>query len=88
MVRLLSIAFCLLVAGCTATYPVVGSFDNHNEVFIGTVVSDLSVGQSEIAVAGKVTGLRCTGRSNTTYIPPSNFVLPTCAGQRGGVMMR
>lgn len=87
-VAIVSALFCLVGSGCVATYPVVGSFDNHNEVFVGTVISDLLAGQSEIVVNGKVSGLSCKGRSNTTYIPPISYVIPTCTGQRGDVVMR
>ena len=55
-------ACALLVGGCTALaaqhsvvqYPVIGSFLQHNEVFKGTVDSDLATGTSRIWMAGVV----------------------------------
>lgn len=38
---ILGAALCGLAGACTATYPVVGSFDNYNEVFKGTVNADM-----------------------------------------------
>lgn len=73
----------LSLAACTATYPVVGKFNDHNEVFLGTVNHDLLNGQAVIEAKGKNTGLVCRGNSQVTSIPFDNYALPTCFGQRG-----
>ncbi|HZQ02016.1 MAG TPA: serine protease [Reyranella sp.] len=78
----------LLLAACTATYPVVGRFSDHNEVFLGTVNADLMSGQSFIEAKGKNTGLRCHGLSRVLYIPTASYLLPVCAGQRGIAVLR
>jgi len=83
----------LLVAACTATYPVVGKFSDHNEVFLGTVNADLMTGQGFIEAKGKNSGVKCRGLSRVVYIPPSNyaagiFMIPYCAGQKGIAALR
>jgi len=89
----IAIAVVLFVASCTAKYPVVGSFDDYNEVFLGEVNADLMSGTSVIKVKGKNTGIQCSGGSRVTYIPASNyiagaFMVPYCAGQRGIARLR
>lgn len=71
----------VLLAGCTAEYQAVGGFDDHNEVFVGTVKHNLLSGTAEITATGKVTGMVCKGTSRVTEIP-NPFAL-NCAGQRG-----
>lgn len=92
MKRLLSFSFCaILAAGCT-TYPVVGRFADHNEVFIGTVDHNLMNGTSFIQAKTK-SGVTCTGSSRVTYIPVASklataFAIPYCTGQRGDARLR
>jgi S1-C subfamily serine protease len=74
--------------GCTATYPVVGSFDDYNEVFLGTVNANLMNGTSVIDVQAKNSGAQCKGGSRVLHIPASNyiagaFLIPYCGGQTG-----
>jgi len=88
-----SVACALIIAAvtlvaCSATYPVVGKFTDHNEVFLGTVNADLMSGQSFIEAKGKNSGVRCRGVSRVIYIPTSNYFLPTCAGQKGLAQLR
>lgn len=78
----------ILFAGCSVKYPVVGSFNNYNEVFKGQVDSNLLTGTSYIEVNGQVTNVKCLGNSTVTYIPPISYILPVCQGQRGIAMLR
>jgi hypothetical protein len=76
------------LTGCTTTYPVVGSFEDYNEVFTGTVNSDLMTGTSFIEVRGQNSKMRCAGGSSVRFVPASNyiagaFLIPYCAGQKG-----
>src|SRR3546814_15430893 len=64
--RILRIAAVLLagwLAACTARYPVVGAFDDYDEVFIGTVDHDLIRGRAFIAVKAEHYGMVCQGGS-------------------------
>jgi hypothetical protein len=75
-------------AGCTTSYPVVGSFDNYNEVFRGEVHANPAVGESFIEVKGKNSGVKCIGGSRIIHVPASNrivglFLIPYCKGQKG-----
>lgn len=83
----------LALVACTATYPVVGKFSDHNEVFLGQVNNDLMTGRAFIEATGKNTGVRCRGVSRVVYIPASNyiagaFMIPYCAGQKGIAVLR
>ena len=76
------------LAACTASYPVVGKFSDHNEVFLGTVNANLMNGSAIIEAKGKNSGVKCTGLSRVIFIPASNyiagaFMIPYCAGQKG-----
>ena len=73
----------VFISGCSVNYPVVGSFDDYNEVLIGRVQNNLLDQSNYIEMSGKVTGMKCRGHSTATYIPPSNYIAPTCKGQRG-----
>lgn len=73
---------------CTVKYPVVGSFEEYNEVFKGNVVADLSKGTAYIEVEGKVSNVRCYGNAKVTYIPLISYFLPVCEGQSGIANLR
>jgi S1-C subfamily serine protease len=73
----------LMLSACAVKYPVVGSFNNYNEVFKGTVDTNLLTGGGYITVEGQVTKIRCSGRATVSYIPPISYIVPTCNGQRG-----
>ncbi len=79
---------CAILIGCTATFPVVGKFSDHNEVFIGTVNADLMTGRSFIEAKGKNSGLKCRGLSRVIYIPAASYILPICTGQKGIAVLR
>ena len=89
MQRFLLVASLLfLTAACTANYPVVGSFDEYNEVFIGEVNHNLASGTAFIEVEAKNSGIRCSGDSHVVHVPASNyiagaFLIPYCTGQKG-----
>lgn len=73
-------ALNITISGCV-TYPAIGVFQDYNEVLYGEVNANLLVGGSDFVMEGKVTGLKCEGSSNITYIPP----LGQCKGQRGQI---
>lgn len=86
--RLLVVILASLLVACTTTYPVVGKFSDHNEVFLGQVSNDLMTGRAFIEATGKKTGVHCRGVSAVVHIPASNyiagaFLIPYCAGQKG-----
>lgn len=60
----------LFSQGCV-TYPVVGSFDDYNELFKGTITTNVINGASEINVEGINSKTRGKGSSWVTYIPPT-----------------
>jgi hypothetical protein len=60
----------LFSQGCV-TYPVVGSFDEYNEIFKGTVNESLLTGSSRINVEGVNSKTHGKGSSWVTYIPPT-----------------
>jgi len=68
-----------LIAGCAYKYPVVGSFDNYNEVFRGTVHHNALTGTAYIEVKAENSDVMGRGNSRITYIPPLSFG----GGQRG-----
>jgi S1-C subfamily serine protease len=74
----LALIIALSMTGCVS-YPAIGMFQDYNEVLYGTVNANLLVGSSDFTMTGKVTGLKCEGSSNVTYIPP----MGQCKGQRG-----
>jgi S1-C subfamily serine protease len=76
-----------LCSACSVKYPVVGKFDKYNEVFKGSVDSNLLAGTSFIQVHGEVSKIWCRGSSKVTYIPPISFILPVCEGQRGTALL-
>jgi len=74
----------LLLGGCTTTYQVVGKYEEFNEVFIGTVNSDLMNGTAFIEVETVPSKMKCTGDSRITFVPASNYIIPGyCGGQKG-----
>lgn len=81
LIFLMIISF--FITGCSVKYPVVGKFDKYNEVFKGSVESNLLNGTSYIEVEGQVSKKICRGASTVTYIPPIAYIVPTCKGQKG-----
>src|SRR3546814_11035734 len=81
-----------LAAACTASYPVVGAFDDYDEVFIGTVDHDLIRGRAFIEVEAENSGMVCKGGSRVVHVPASNriaatFLIPYCQGQKGVALL-
>jgi S1-C subfamily serine protease len=70
----------LLLSSCTQTYKVVGTFNDFNEVVLGTVVADLSTGGGTFSAKGKNSDLSCDGYASPPHIIPGLF---SCAGQQG-----
>ncbi len=72
----------LFSQGCV-TRPVVGSFDEYNELFKGTMNRRLFTGTSEINVEGVNSKIRGKGRSWITYIPTTL----RCEGRKGEALL-
>ncbi len=75
----------LFVGSCTVKYMAVGSFDDFDEIFVGTVDHNLATGTAHIVAVAKNSKITCEGDSMVTYIPPLSL---GCAGQRGRAPMR
>ena len=75
---------CFFITNCTVKYKVVGKYEEFNEVFIGTVNSDLMTGTAVIEVETVPSKMKCNGNSRITFIPASNYFIPGyCGGQKG-----
>ncbi|MFZ0035236.1 MAG: hypothetical protein WAK60_09665 [Sedimentisphaerales bacterium] len=72
----------LFSQGCV-TFPVVGSFDEYNETFKGTVTASLFTGTSGINIEGVDGKTHGKGSSWMTYMPPSL----NCEGTKGDVLL-
>ncbi len=72
----------LFSQGCV-TYPVVGSFDEYNETFKGTVTASLFTGTSEINIEGVDGKTHGKGSSWTTHMSPTL----NCEGTKGDVSL-
>lgn len=56
------LAACLFVlSACSTSYKAVGTFDDYNEVLVGTVIHDLTTGGGTFSIHGEVSGLECHG---------------------------
>jgi S1-C subfamily serine protease len=86
LLKLLSVTLLLgTLFGCSVKYKAIGSFDDYNEVFVGTVDHNLLAGSAQIIAETKNSKIKCEGQSYVTYIPP--FAMG-CAGQRGKAPLR
>lgn len=74
----LILLFFIICCGCTVKYPVVGYFDNYNEVFKGIVEHNLLLGGGVIEAQGEITKIKCRGDAIVTSIPGIG-----CTGQSG-----
>lgn len=74
-----SIALAVFLTGCTYKYPVVGAFDDHNEIYLGTVHHNSANGTAFIEVESEISGVKGRGNSRVTYIPTFSMG----GGQRG-----
>jgi len=61
---------CFATSGCIHHYPVVGSFDNHKEIFRGQVNHNSANGTAFIEVTAERSGVKGSGNSFVTYVPP------------------
>jgi len=80
---LISSFLLVFLSNCTAQYKVVGKYESFNEVFIGTVDSNLLTGASAIKVETVPSKMKCQGSSKITYIPAISYIVPVCKGQKG-----
>jgi len=84
MKKFIVILLSLTLIGCTAQYQVVGKFDDFNEVFRGQISHNLMQGIGHIEVESSPSKRTCTGSSQVTFVPASNYFIPYyCAGQKG-----
>ena len=86
VVRLGALLFAIILSsGCSTIfeYKMVGKFNDHNELIIGDLIHDASVGIAQISATMQNTGIRCHGSSRVTYVPLSFG----CAGQRGTAVL-
>jgi S1-C subfamily serine protease len=74
---------CLITSGCMHHYPVVGSFDNHKEVFRGQVHHNSANGTAFIEVTAERSGVKGSGNSVVTYVP----LFSLGAGQMGRAVL-
>jgi len=84
--RMPSVVSTWLIAVCSVgcvvtsvTYPVVGQFDDYNEILIGEVYANLYTGTSVIRLEAANSGFSCSGTSRLLYTPSPG----QCAGQIG-----
>ena len=77
--RLAALSIVGVVVSACATYPLVGQFDKHNEVFRGTVEHDLMGASGYIVVRGEVTKMTCRGPARITRPVPGTL----CTGHSG-----
>jgi len=75
----------LLTAACSFQYKMVGKFDAYNEVIVGDLDHNPAAGVAQIDATGENSGIRCTGSSRVTYVPPFSL---GCAGQQGTARLR
>lgn len=81
IISLISIIF---FTGCTHIYPVVGTFDDYNEIFKGTVHGNTFTGTAFIEIEALNSKTKGQGNSRVTFIP---FNLFGCKGQRGEAIL-
>ena len=89
-ISLVIISLCCNLIGCAPTssviqstpitYPVIGAFDNLNEVFKGTVREEPGVGKNYVEMRGQVTGIKCSGYTYATEAPAYSV---DCKGWKG-----
>lgn len=80
-VKFLVLFITLALAGCaTQHYAVVGSFDDHNELFIGEIANNPWNGTQYVEVTGVNSGIKCAGVSKDIAAPKN---LLSCAGYKG-----
>ena len=75
-----SLSVATTASGRPLSYPVIGIFDDHNEVFKGTVEERSLAGDTRIHMQGQDTGLICTAFYRPTTIAQDTF---DCAGLEG-----
>jgi len=72
--------YATTASGQSLSYPVIGIFENHNEVFTGTVQERSLAGDTQILMQGQDTGLTCTVFYRPTTIAPNVY---DCEGMEG-----
>jgi hypothetical protein len=72
--------YAATASGQSLNYPVIGIFDDHNEVFKSTIQEKSLAGDTQILMQGQDTGLNCTVFYRPTSIAPNGY---DCAGQEG-----
>ncbi len=81
---LILVASVFMLSSCTTTYKAVATFDDYNEVLVGTVIHNIVTGGGTFRMVGKVSGIDCTGKAILVSIPPTGAF----AGQGGKIHAR
>jgi S1-C subfamily serine protease len=89
---LLVVCSCVALNACTARYAIVGSFNNSDEVYVGTVNRDGVSGTSLIDMENRDSGSRCTGTSKVTHVAADHYLAgvalaPSCGGEQGQALL-
>lgn len=63
------------------SYPIIGVFEDHNEVFSGRIIEKDPYGESAIELKGRITGMKCNGRSYVTRRPRKSVNCKGLAGE-------
>lgn len=69
------------------TIPLIGWFEGYNEVLRGSAHTTALAIRSLIVLEGEVTGMRCAGLSEITYVWPAVDPLRECRGRKGRAEM-
>ena len=69
-----------LIAACDVTYKAIGQFENFNEIYQGSVNSNLLVGGGNFTLTGVNSKTKCEGFANRPDIIPPSL---SCNGQSG-----
>jgi len=59
-----------VLSSCAVKYPVLGRFDNSDEIFRGRIISRTLTGQGSMEMKGSTTETKCVGRRNLRFAPP------------------
>ncbi len=71
----------LVLSGCTASYKAIATFDDYNEIMVGTVIHNMATGGGTFEMRGEISGINCSGQAVLTTIPPTG----SYAGQGGKI---
>lgn len=81
-VQITILLLSFLITGCVATYNAVGTFERHNEVFLGEVNHNLMTGGGSFNLKGKVSGINCDGIASVDSSGVKGTVEAICSDGR------